>query len=226
MIETLSSPAVFSLMLYIHLLGWVIWLGTDVGVFIGTKFTENTQYSVETRMTILKLAMILDIAPRIAVPIVFGTGVYMQNYLFQTNFPPPMLGLILTAIWLAVVVVNVFNDDMTKLGMLSKKGVLAIQGVAVLARGGPARASLFGADIFPTWLALKWLVYAWISAFAIGIDITFKPAVMDYMRLQTEGASDEVNASLSKNLKPVYVTVLAVYLGTMVAAYLGVAKPF
>lgn len=226
MLESLTSPAMYHAILYIHILGWVIWLGTDLGVFIGAKFTENPEYSVETRLTILKLAMILDIAPRISVPLVFGTGVYLQNYLFQTNFPTPLLGLFITAVWLGVVTLNAFSDDMSKVGAVSKMGVLAIQGIAVFAMGGSAIVSLFGADIFPTWLALKWLVYAWIAAFAIGIDVTFKPAIADYVRLQTEGATDEINASLRKNLKPVYITVLAVYLGTMVAAYLGVARPF
>lgn len=117
-------------------------------------------------------------------------------------------------------------DDMSKKGLYSKFAVLGIQAIAIFAMGIPAIMSLAGAEIFPTWLALKWLVYAWIALFAIGVDVTFKPAIMDYLRLQTEGASDEINASLSKNLKPVYVTVLAVYAGTMVAAFLGVAKPF
>lgn len=214
-----------ALILYIHILAWVFWLGTDLGVFIGVKFTENADYSAETRLTILKLAMILDIAPRVAVPVVFGTGVYMMNVKYGIAFPPLGLGLLLSALWLAVVLVSVVTEDTSDIGVLAKKGVLVIQGLAVLGMGGPAIASLLGADIFPLWLALKWLTYAWIAIFAIGIDITFKPAIMDYVRLQTEGASDELNASLSKNLKPVYWTVLAVYAGTMVAAFLGVIKP-
>ena len=213
------------IVLYIHILGWVIWLGTDVGVFIGAKFTENPSYSVETRLTILKLAMILDMAPRIAVPVVFTTGVYLMNVRYGIAFPSLPIGMVLGAIWTGVVVTGLLNEDGTSLGDLAKKGVLLIQACVVLLMGGAAVASLFGAAIFPLWIALKWLAYAWIAIFAIGIDITFKPAIADYVRLQTEGASDELNASLTKNLKPVYLTVLAVYFGTMVAAYFGVAKP-
>ena len=64
----------YDVILYIHLLGFVFWLGTDIGVFIGAKFTENAEYSVETRLTILKLAMILDIAPRVAMPCLLYTS--------------------------------------------------------------------------------------------------------------------------------------------------------
>ena len=215
----------YILALYFHILGWVLWLGTDVGVIVGTKFTEDAQLSAETRLTILKLAMILDVMPRLMVPIVFATGLYMQSAGLGIEFPGTVMGIVLSVIWLAVVAINVVSDDMSKVGAASKMGVLVIQGLAVVGMGGAAIISLTGADIFPAWLALKWLTYAWIATFAIGIDVTFKPAVIDYLRLQTEGASNELNASLSKNLKPVYVTVLAVYLGTMVAAYFGIAKP-
>lgn len=212
--------------LYIHILGWVFWLGTDLGVFIGAKFTENPKYSVETRLTILKLAMILDIAPRVAVPVVFATGVFLMNVRYGVAFPSTGVGAAIGAVWLAVVVLGVVNEETTRLGALAKRGVLMIQGLAVIGMGGAGLYSLFGGDLFPLWLAGKWLAYAWIALFAIAIDVTFKPAIADYVKLQVEGASDQVNASLSKNLKPVYATVLAVYAGTMVAAYLGVAKPF
>jgi len=214
------------IMLYIHVLAWVFWLGTDIGVFIGAKFTENAEYSVETRLTILKLAMILDMAPRIAVPVVFTTGVYLAHASYGVQVPPLGIGIGLGLVWLAVVAIGVLNPPETKLGARMQKLNLGINFIALIAMGGLGMASLLGANYFPGWLAAKWLAYAWIALFAIGIDIAFKPAVMDYMRLMTEGSTDEVNASLSKNLKPVYLTVIAVYLGTMVAAYFGLAKPF
>ena len=215
-----------TLVLYIHILGWVFWLGTDLGVFIGARFTENTNYSVETRLTILKLAMILDMAPRVAVPVVFTTGVFLMNVRYGIAVPPLGVGMAIGAVWAAVVLAGILNEETTPVGALAKKGVLIIQGLALVGMGGAGLYSVFGGDLFPLWLAGKWLAYAWIALFAIAIDVTFKPAIADYVKLQVEGASDELNASLSKNLKPVYATVLAVYAGTMVAAYLGVAKPF
>ena len=212
------------LILYIHILGWVFWLGTDVGVFIGAKFTENAALSAETRLTILKLAMLLDIAPRIAVPVVFTTGVILMNTRYGIAFPSLGFGLFIGAVWTAVVMLSVLNDETTKIGALAKRGVLIIQGLVVVLMAGPALYSMLGGDLFPLWLAGKWLAYAWIAFFAIGIDITFRPVMMDYIKLQAGEATDELNASLSKGLKPVYLTVLAVYAGTLVAGFLGVVK--
>ena len=51
----------------IHVLGWVFWLGTDVGVFLAAKKSERrTDLSVESRLAVLELGMILDRAPRFA----------------------------------------------------------------------------------------------------------------------------------------------------------------
>ncbi|MCG8440187.1 MAG: hypothetical protein MI723_00110, partial [Caulobacterales bacterium] len=164
-------------------------------------------------------------APRLAVPIVFATGVYLSNAL-GVDLIPLLPGVAAGAVWLVIVWLGIAHEEHTALGGAMRKAQLVIQAIVVLAMGGAAIASLVGADLFPGWLAVKWLAFAWIALFAIGIEITFKPAVKDYVRLQTEGASEEVNASLVKNLQPVYVTVLAVYLGTMVAAYFGINKPF
>jgi len=213
------------IVLYIHLLGFVFWLGTDVGVFIGAKFTEKTELSVETRMTVLNLAMILDVFPRVAMPIVFTSGLFLSYARYGIEMPPLSLGLLSGAIWLFFVLLGILNKPETKIGALAQKLNLGANVIALLGMGYLGISSLLGADYFPTWLAVKWLAFAWIALFAIGIDFTFKPAIKDYLRLATEGATDEINASLSKNLKPVYLTVIAVYLGTLVAAYFGLNKP-
>jgi len=216
----------YDVILYIHLLGFVFWLGTDIGVFIGAKFTENAEYSVETRMAILKLAMVLDIAPRVAMPVVFSSGLYLSHVKYGVEVPPLGLGLTLSAIWLGIVALGIFNKPETKLGATAQKLNLGANVFVLLAMGSMGLMSLFGADYFTTSIAVKWLAFAWIALFAIGIDYTFKPAIADYMRLMTEGASDEINASLTKHLKPVYLTVIAVYLGTMFAAYVGQTQVF
>lgn len=213
------------IILFIHLLGFVFWLGTDIGVFIGAKFTENTDYSPETRLTILKLAMILDVAPRVAMPIVFTSGLYLSYVNYGVEIPPLAIGLILGAVWLGIVVLSIVNQPETKLGAIAHKLNLSANVCVLLGMGFLGMSSMLGAGYFPAWLAVKWIAFAWIALFSIGIDFTFKPAIADYMRLASEGATDEINKSLTKNLKPVYLTVIAVYLGTLIAAYFGLNQP-
>lgn len=213
------------LIIFIHVLAWVFWLGTDIGVFVGAKFSEKAELSVETRLTVLKVAMLLDAAPRIAVPIVFATGVAMADAM-GIDIIPAGVGWLIGALWLLVVLTVIKSQGQGPLGQAAMHAQLAINVLICLGMGGVGVAALMGYDFMPAWLAIKWIAYAIIAAAAIRLEITFKPAVADYMRLETEGASDELNASLSQHMKPVYNAVLLIYAGTIVAAYFGLIKPF
>ncbi len=214
------------LVLFVHILGWVFWLGTDLGVLVGAKITEDGKLSVETRLTVLKLAMILDMAPRLMVPLVFMTGLYLSSAIWGAIPIPLFAGLGFGVVWLGVVLLGIFAPQQSRMSEIAEKLGLVIQAIVVVVMGGVAVNSLLGSATMPAWLAAKWLTYAWIAIFAIGIEVTFKPAIADYAKLQMEGASDALNADLKTHLKPVYLCVYGVYLGTFVAALLGVTKPF
>lgn len=205
----------------IHVLAWVFWLGTDIGVFLGAKMSENGDYSPETRLTVLKLGMFLDIAPRVAVPIVFITGVMLSNDL-GFDLIPPLAGTLFGLIWLTAVIIGIATEGgQTPFGKLAMRLQLLINTIVAIGMGAIAIAGLAGAFEMPSWLAIKWLAFAVVALAAIVLERTFAPAIMLYGRLGTEGASDKLNADLSVALKPVYWAVLVIYAATLVAGITG-----
>ncbi|MEO1575728.1 MAG: hypothetical protein AAFU65_12310, partial [Pseudomonadota bacterium] len=84
--------------------------------------------------------------------------------------------------------------------------------------------ALLGNDA-PLWLVLKVGCVAGILFCGIMLDITFKPAVVAFTQIVTEGATDELNAQYSTALAPVYRWVLGIYLFVILATCFGVAKP-
>ena len=210
---------------FLHVLGWVCWLGTDFGVFMSAKFSEKREYSVETRLAMMSLLSKLDKIPRLAVPLVFTTGVLLVGN-YGVGLFPTEIGGALGAFWFLVTLFVVTRDQHSPFAELSLKVNLVAYVTAGLFLGGSAIWSLTGADLMPGWIAVKWLAFSWASVFSIGIVITLKPAIVAYGRLASEGATDEVNDSLSKHLGRVYRVVLMVYLGTIVAAYFGINKVF
>ena len=210
---------------FLHILAWVCWLGTDFGVFMAAKFSENSELGVEARMTMLKLLSKLDKIPRLAVPVVFTTGILLAaNY--GVDFIPVEIGGAIGVIWIITTLVGVTGDQHSAVATTALKLVRYTFLGAGLILGGSAIWSLTGADLMPRWMAVKWLAFAWTALFSFAIEIRLKPAITDYIRLQTEGATQEINASLSKNLGRVYQVVIMVYLGTIVAAYFGINKVF
>jgi hypothetical protein len=54
-------------LVYAHLLLFVLWLGADVGVFLlGQHFRKRNVYSLDQRIALLKLLVIVDLTPRTA----------------------------------------------------------------------------------------------------------------------------------------------------------------
>ena len=205
----------------IHVLAWVFWLGTDIGVIVSAKMSENGSYTPETRLTVLKLGMLLDMAPRIAVPVVFITGVMLSNDLGFTLIPP-LAGLIFGLIWLAAVIVGIATEGgQTPFGKLAMRLQFLINSIVAIGMGGLAIAGLVQAVDMPAWLAIKWLAFAVVAIAAIILEKTFTPAVMLYGKLASEGASDKLNTDLSAALKPVYISVLVIYAATLVAGITG-----
>ncbi len=57
----------YQILVYIHLLLFVLWLGADVGVFmLGQHFRKRAQYDLPQRLVLLQLFVNLDMVPRSA----------------------------------------------------------------------------------------------------------------------------------------------------------------
>ena len=59
---------------FIHVLLLVFWLGTDVGVLLLARKFRDSGLSVETRLTLLQMAMVIDTLPRICFIVMLPAG--------------------------------------------------------------------------------------------------------------------------------------------------------
>ena len=96
--------------------------------------------------------------------------------------------------------------------------------MVIIGMGGGSSWLLYNGEI-PLWLALKWYAYVLIAASALALEKYFVPVVEDFQLLAAEGGNDQLNSKLSSDLKPVYLAVLAIYSGTVVAGISGLLKP-
>ena len=85
----------YAWLVFLHVLLLVFWLGTDLGVFLGAKVTEREELGLETRVTVLKLAMVLDRLPRTALTLILPSGFTLVSALGLVSYP----GWVLPAMW-------------------------------------------------------------------------------------------------------------------------------
>jgi hypothetical protein len=223
------SYLAYPTLVYVHLMLFVLWLGGDVGVFLaGQSFRKRHVYTLDQRIALLKLLVLIDLTPRVAWALMVPVSLSVVSLGGFWKVP----ALLLAGAWVAGLawiwlVLDAHFHDMTPRAARNRriefwlKGVITVGylwlGVQSLVTGGP---------LIPKWLAAKALLFGLIFVAAIMIDVAFKPVGPQLARLLKEGSSDATEVPLRATMDRTRVWVLVVY-GLLVAtSYLGAVKPF
>ncbi len=211
---------------FIHVLLLVFWLGTDVGVLLLARRFRDASLSVETRLTLLQMAMVIDTLPRICFIVMLPAGVHLANAggLLDVG-APGMAGLWLLAALLLTVNMAAVKNIGTPLGARLQRlnwSGLGITGLLLMAIGLVSLVN--GAPLTVSWLAAKIVVYGLVYWLAIGIDWLFLPLGRLTGELAEKGSSEEIEAGITRTVDKTMWAVLAVYASTLAAAYICITK--
>lgn len=225
---TLTGLAYPSLV-YFHLLLFVFWLGGDVGVFLaGQHFRRRHAYTLDQRIALLKLLVLIDMTPRTAWALMVPVSLSVVSMGGYWQVP----GALLAGAWIAGVawlwlVWDAHFHDMTPRAARNRRIEFWLKNVITIGYLGLGLTSLAtGAPLGPKWLATKALLFGLIFVAAIMIDVAFKPVGPQLGRLLKEGSSDETEVPLRRTMDRTRIWVFIVY-GLLVAtSYLGAVKPF
>lgn len=212
----------YEALLFLHLLGWVFWLGTDLGVLLSAKYAERGDLGAETRLTILQLGLVLDRFPRFSMPIVWLTGVLMMNNLGYRVIPAGA-AVPATLLWLAVTWMIIFQPPAAAAHRFAGVAQTLILAAVIIGMGGGS-SYLLATGAIPLWLGLKWFAFVLVAVTVLALEKMFAPLMPLLGELGESGGSDRLNARISAVLRPVYAIVLAIYLWTILAAASGVSK--
>jgi hypothetical protein len=214
------ADLIYPTLVYVHLLLFVLWLGADVGVFLlGQHFRKRSLYTLDQRIALLKLLVIVDLTPRTAwalmVPLSLTVS-YMGAW-WDLPLAIVIVGWAIAAFWLWLVF-DAHAHDMTPRAAQRRKweGYL---------RYALAAAYLWLGLESLDWLAWKALLFGLIFVAAIMIDVSFKPVGGLLGTLLAEGSTDETELPLLRVMNRTRLWVWCVYLLLLVTAWLGVVKP-
>ena len=211
---------------FIHVLLLVFWLGTDVGVLLLARRFRAASLSVETRLTLLQMAMVIDTLPRICFIVMLPVGVHLANVTGLLNVGiPGLVGLWLLAAMLLTVNMSAAKHIGTPLGARLQRLNWAGLGVTGLLLIGTGLASqVNGTPEMVSWLAAKIIIYGLVYWFAVGIDRMFLPVGRLAGELAEQGSSEEIEVGITRTVDQTMWAVLAVYASTLAAAYICIAK--
>ena len=215
-------------LVYAHLLLFVLWLGADVGVFLlGQHFRKREAYSLEQRIALLKLLVIVDLTPRAAWALMVPLSLTVSYAGGWWNLPVAIVVIawIIAAFWLWLVF-DAHAHDMTPRAARNRKWegwlrYFLAAGYLMLGLG----SLITGHPIAVGWLAWKALLFGLIFVAAIMIDVSFKPVGGLLGKLVAQGSSDETELPLLRTMNRTRIWVWCVYGLLIATSWLGVVKP-
>jgi hypothetical protein len=223
-LETLAYPT----LVYAHLLLFVLWLGADVGVFLlGQHFRKRDRYTLDQRIALLKLLVLVDMTPRSAWALMVPLSLSVTAAGGWWAVPPALIwgswAVGLGWLWL---VWDSHRHDQTPRAARNRRlegWLRPLVGAFYLGLGSLSLAT--GAPLAKPWLALKALLFGAIFAAAILIDWSFKPVGAQLMAVLSQGSSDKTELPLRRTMDRTRIFVWCTYLLLVATSWLGTAKP-
>jgi len=222
------SEIAYRSLVFVHLLLFVLWLGADVGVFLlGQHFRKRHVYTLDQRLVLLKLLVLVDMTPRSAWALMVPVSLTVLRAGHWWQVPLALLAgaWVTGGIWLWLVWDAHTHDQTpraTRDRQLENWLKYALTGFYLWLGG---QSVLTGAPLGADWLAAKALLFGVIFVAAIGIDRAFRPVGPQLVRLLAEGSSDATEIPLRRTMDRTRIWVMAVYALLVVTAWLGVVKP-
>jgi len=216
----------YNLFIILHILGFVYWLGGDVGVFYSSGFTINPKYAVETRRVAAKIMMDLDLIPRICMTLMLTIGGTLASMQGIDHYPGQMLALwILAPVWCFLVIYMHFShgSPLSKtLGTVDfwlRRGLIV--GIAVSVIYSLATGRL--ADT--PWLLAKVALFAYLIFAGVMIRRHLPGFIVGLTALAKGTITDDENVQMARGLKGARPWVLSIWAVVFLEAVLGIVKP-
>lgn len=218
----------YQLLVFAHLLLFVLWLGADVGVFVlGQHFRKRAAYSLDQRLALLKLLVTIDLVPRAAWALMVPSSlsVLAAGGWWEVPLWLLVLAWAVGLVWLALVL-DAHAHEQTPRAARNRR----IEGwlrwlLAAFYLWLGAQSLIADTPLAPDWLALKALLFGAIFIAAIMIDVAFKPVGAQLKAVLELGSSEATEVPLRRTMDRTRLFVWTVYALLLVTAFLGNAKP-
>jgi hypothetical protein len=214
------------LLVYVHILLMVFWIGTDIGVFVaGLRFMDPKRPMAE-RAAVIDLGMVIDRYPRICFVAILPVGLQIAYFLGLIPWSARWMTLLwlLSAAWMCCVIAGMIlvGSPRVRPWRRVEKGFLTSAACLFIAAG---IGGLTGRILMPGWLSGKLAAYGAMCLFALMLDRSFGPVFTAFGAISAEGSTPEREAALRRPMVQTYVWVLAIYAAVLLSGFLGTVKP-
>jgi len=209
----------YTVLLYVHVLALVYWLGGDLGTYLSSRHVLNRDLAVESRQTAFKILMECDMGPRLAMPIILGSGCHLAALRWPTLIPAEtiLIGWGTVSVWLGLILA-IHSSLGHRMPSLAQWDLRLRFAVVFTLLGAAALGFSKG---LPDWMAIKIGIFAVLVGCGIAVRFGLKPFALAYMQMIKDGASKAGDSAMIHHMGIVRRYVWAIWLGLFVNAALG-----
>jgi hypothetical protein len=213
---------------YLHILMFVFWIGTDLGVFLSAKKSADPTLSFESRIFMLHMALRIELLPRIMWKLALPLGVMLSVDMELMNIGPAGIALVwlFTLGWASVSVTGAYKYDQPigqKLGHINN-WITGLVGVTLITLGV---ASYYGNgpfDASATWLLWKVGLYGLINLMVVVMLFVFEPMAIAFGRMAAEGSTPELEGIIASVMNRSTVVIWSTYGTIALVAFIATTK--
>lgn len=213
---------------YAHLLMFVFWVGTDMGVFLAARRSTDASLSFVTRVTLLHMALRIELLPRTMWKAALPLGVMLSRdmgYLPISDLAVVMVWAFSIA-WWAISMAGAYWYDKPVGHRLARvtNWLTGLVGVTliVLCLSSWLGSGPFVQDV--PWLHLKVALYGVINLMVIWMIVAFDPIGAAFGRLAVEGSKPEIEAIISGTMDRSTVIIWSTYALIVIVGFIGTTK--
>jgi hypothetical protein len=214
------------IVLFLHQLLFVYWLGPDIGVFVWSRKVVNAELTADQRLAAGKIITSIDFIPRVCISLMLTVGGILTESVGLEHPLWQMAGIILLGpVWLSMVLV-IYIRRGTALGASVAKLDFWFRWALILAVVASVVYSFSTGRLDEApWVGGKLLLFAAVVLFGLIMRMRLRPFTDGLARLAVDGPSEQLNGAMATSLSRATPFMIAIWIGLLWAALLGVVKP-
>ena len=226
-----------SLLLAVHILLIIAWLGIDVGVFTSSFLIRRRGLSSDARIELRRLMRGLDLAPRLslmATPLVGTSLASTVGFIDIPGWVIPLLTVV-TVTWLAGGVWSYRrldevgrprHDDASRARLFARVDLsLRVVIIAFFGLTGAVGIATGGGFWGANFLAIKSLLFAITVVAGLWIRKAAKPFTPALWAVLDEGESEEQLRTMDAAMRAVYPGVLTIWIALVIMVFVATVRP-
>lgn len=217
----------YEIVLWLHVLLFGVWLGSDYGTFLSSRFLMKAEASIETRLSAARMMLLFDLGPRLSLVLMLPLGLTLADEMGMSGLGDGAVpaAWLVALVWLGLVAAVELGEGKPWRERLRRID-FGIRSVVALGTLGAGVTSLVNGDPFAgSWLAWKVTLFGAIISSGIGIRLSLTRFSAAFGAIVADGSTPEREAALRAALARTYPFVGAIWVMVLVAGLLGVAKP-